>query len=105
MREPSTAGRASSTSSSASTTRIAELGLYGPDSGALLGVRNLLKNVLPLFARCDPRDIHVWSEVRAPAWGDRPTLYVFDHMPAGVGLADRAFAAHREVFATMASVI
>jgi DEAD/DEAH box helicase domain-containing protein len=83
----------------------AELGLFGPDSGALLALRNLLKNVLPLFARCDPRDIHVWSEVRAPAWGDRPTLYVFDHMPAGVGLAERAFAAHREVLGTMATVL
>jgi DEAD/DEAH box helicase domain-containing protein len=83
----------------------AEIGLYAADSGALLAVRNLVRNVLPLFARCDPRDFHVWAEARAPAWGDRPTIYVFDHMPAGVGLAERAFEAHREIFAAMAGVI
>jgi DEAD/DEAH box helicase domain-containing protein len=83
----------------------AEHGLYGPDSGALLALRNLVKNVLPLFIRCDPRDVHVWSEVRAPAWGDRPTIYVFDHMPAGVGLAERAFTAHPEIFGAMAGVL
>jgi DEAD/DEAH box helicase domain-containing protein len=83
----------------------AELGLFGAGAGALLALRNLVKNVLPLFIRCDPRDVHVWSEVRAPAWGDRPTIYVFDHMPAGVGLAERAFGAHREIFAAMAAVL
>ncbi len=82
-----------------------ESGLHGADSGALLALRNLLKNVLPLFVRCDPRDIHVWSEARAPAWGDRPTLYVFEHMPAGVGLAEHAFGAEREILEAMAGVI
>jgi DEAD/DEAH box helicase domain-containing protein len=83
----------------------AELGIFSLHHGALFALRNLLKNVLPLFVRCDPRDIHVWSEVRAPDWGDRPTLYVFDHVPAGVGLAERAFAARREIFGAMASVL
>lgn len=83
----------------------AETGLFGPGATAMLALRNLLKNVLPLFVRCDPRDIHVWSEIRAPAWGDRPTLYVFEHMPAGVGLAERAFGAEREILESMASVL
>jgi DEAD/DEAH box helicase domain-containing protein len=83
----------------------AELGMFGASAGALLALRNLVKNVLPLFIRCDPRDVHVWSEVRAPGSGDRPTIYVFDHMPAGVGLAERTFAAHREIFAAMLTVL
>ncbi len=83
----------------------AQAGLDGANHGALLALRGLLKNVLPLFVRCDPRDVHVWSEVRAPDWGDRPAVYVFDRVPAGVGLAERAFAAHREIFRAMAAVI
>jgi DEAD/DEAH box helicase domain-containing protein len=83
----------------------AELGILGASAGALLALRNLVKNVIPLFVRCDPRDVHVWSEVRAPAWGDRPTIYVFDHMPAGVGLAERTFAAHRDLFGSMMSLL
>jgi len=74
-------------------------------AGSLHALRNLVKNVVPLFIRCDPRDVHVWSEVRAPSFGDRPTLYVFDHMPAGTGLAERIFADHREILAVMRSVI
>ncbi|GIW70655.1 MAG: helicase [Planctomycetota bacterium] len=80
-------------------------GLFGPQAGALLALRNLLQHTVPLFVRCDPRDICVWSEVRAPAWGDRPTLYLFDRMPAGSGLAERVFAAHRAIFATMLAVL
>jgi DEAD/DEAH box helicase domain-containing protein len=80
-------------------------GIYGAQAGALLALRNLLKHTVPLFIRCDPRDIHVWSEVRAPAWEDRPTLYVFDHMPAGTGLAERLYAAQREILATMRTLL
>jgi DEAD/DEAH box helicase domain-containing protein len=83
----------------------AECGLFGPDGRALLSLRNLLKNVVPLFIRCDPRDVHVWTESRAPSWGDRPTIYVFDHMPAGTGLAERLFVDHREVLGVMRAVI
>ena len=80
-------------------------GLLSTHGGALLALRNLIKHVVPLFIRCDARDVHVWSETRAPAWGDRPTIYVFEHMPGGTGLAERLFAQHAEVLAAMRSVL
>ncbi|MHC4392314.1 MAG: DEAD/DEAH box helicase [Planctomycetota bacterium] len=83
----------------------AELGLLGPNAAALLGLRNLFKNVLPLFVRCDGRDVGVWSAVRDPSWNDLPTLSIFDRMPSGTGLAERTFACHQEVLETMRSVI
>jgi DEAD/DEAH box helicase domain-containing protein len=43
-----------------------------------------------LLLMCDPRDLGVLAQVQAPFTG-RPTLYLYDAVPGGVGLTERLF--------------
>lgn len=65
---------------------------YGNDElqGALLGVANLLSIVAPLLLMCAPRDINVVYQVKAPIT-DKPTLFLYDAYPGGVGLSEKAY--------------
>ncbi len=56
--------------------------------GALIGLARLVRNTAPLLLMCDARDLGVVSQVQAPFTG-RPTLFVYDAVPGGVGLAER----------------
>lgn len=58
--------------------------------GALLGVANLLSIVAPLLLMCAPRDINVVYQVKAPIT-DKPTLFLYDVYPGGVGLSEKAY--------------
>lgn len=58
--------------------------------GALLGLSRLARTAAALLLMSDPRDVGVIGQVQAPFTG-RPTLYLFDRVPGGVGLADRIY--------------
>ena len=58
--------------------------------GALIGISNLLSIVLPVYLMCDPRDISVVYQVKAPIT-DKPTLFLYDSYPGGVGLSEKAY--------------
>lgn len=62
----------------------------------LLGLTHLLGNVAPLFLMCDPRDLIAVPQVKNPLTG-KPTIFLCDYAPGGVGLAERLFQRHREV--------
>lgn len=64
---------------------------YSSDAlqGALLGISNLLSIVAPLYLMCAPRDINVVYQVKAPIT-DKPTLFLYDAFPGGVGLSEKA---------------
>jgi len=64
--------------------------------GALTGMGNLVRNVAPLFLMCDARDLGVFAEIRS-VHTRLPTLYVYDRVPAGIGLSDRLFTMQDEV--------
>jgi DEAD/DEAH box helicase domain-containing protein len=57
----------------------------------LVGIANLLKNIAPLYLMCDPADIQVLPQVRSP-FTDRPTIYLYDKYPGGVGLAEKLYS-------------
>lgn len=59
-------------------------------SGGLNAVATLLRNITPLFLMCDRRDIHVVPMVRSP-FSARPTIYIYDSYPGGVGLSFKLF--------------
>ena len=59
--------------------------------GALIGLARVARNTAPLLLMCDSRDLGVLSQAQAPFTG-RPTLYLYDAVPGGVGLAERLFA-------------
>jgi DEAD/DEAH box helicase domain-containing protein len=74
---------------------VARLGNDGLQSG-LLGLTHLLGNVAPLFLMCDPRDLVAVPQVKNPLTG-RPTLFLCDSYPGGVGLAGKLYESHGQV--------
>ncbi len=61
------------------------------------GVAHVLGSVASLFLMCERRDLGVTPEVRDPRTG-RPTLYLYDMVVGGVGLAEIAFRRGDEFF-------
>ncbi|MEK7284587.1 MAG: DEAD/DEAH box helicase [Chloroflexota bacterium] len=57
---------------------------------ALAGLGNLLHGLAPLFLMCDPHDLGLAVEVRSPHT-ERPTIYLFDMTPGGVGFSERLY--------------
>ena len=58
--------------------------------GALIGLARVARNTAPLLLMCDSRDLGVLSQAQSPFTG-KPTLYLYDAVPGGVGLAERLF--------------
>jgi DEAD/DEAH box helicase domain-containing protein len=60
---------------------------------ALVGLGSLLKGLAPLYLMCDPSDLHQVVQVRSP-FADRPTVYLYDAYPAGIGLGEKCYDLH-----------
>jgi DEAD/DEAH box helicase domain-containing protein len=58
--------------------------------GALIGLARVARTTGSLLLMCDPRDLGVLAQVQAPFTG-RPTIYLYDAVPGGVGLTERLF--------------
>ena len=58
--------------------------------GAMVGIANLLAIVAPLYLMCSPRDISIIYQVKSPVT-DKPSLFLYDSYPGGVGLAEKAY--------------
>ncbi|MHB9092385.1 MAG: DEAD/DEAH box helicase, partial [Chloroflexota bacterium] len=71
------------------------LGRERTQSG-LIGLGNLLVQVAPLFLMCDPGDIHVVCQIRSPHT-HRPTAFLYEFYPGGVGLSARLYRLHRDL--------
>ena len=56
---------------------------------ALSGVRNLFVQLLPLMAMCDPMDLGGMLDSSNTG---RPTLFLFDRYPGGLGFAEQGYA-------------
>jgi DEAD/DEAH box helicase domain-containing protein len=57
---------------------------------ALAGLGNLLHGLAPLLLMCAPHDLGLAVEVRSPHT-ERPTIYLFDMTPGGIGFSERLF--------------
>ncbi len=58
--------------------------------GGLIGLARVARTTASLLLMCDPRDLGVLAQVQAPFTG-RPTVYVYDAVPGGVGLTERLY--------------
>ena len=65
--------------------------------GAMIGLANMLQNLAPLYLMCSPRDLSVVYHVKDP-FTQKPTLYLYDCRPCGVGLSDRVYEMKEELF-------
>jgi len=72
--------------------------------GALAALSHALLNIAPVYLMCDPRDLGRVYEIRSPHTG-RPTIYLYERVPGGVGLAERMFRLHDEMSAAAIDLI
>lgn len=70
----------------------------------LLGIANVLRHIVPIHVMCDRNDIHVVSQIRA-AHTQLPTIFMYDHYPGGIGLAEDVFKRFDEVIAAAKNLI
>ncbi|HPB32574.1 MAG TPA: DUF1998 domain-containing protein, partial [Candidatus Sumerlaeota bacterium] len=70
----------------------------------LQALAELLRNVVPLYVMCDPRDFHCMPMVRSPH-DQRPTIYIYDRYPGGIGIARRCFAIERKLFTAAMEIL
>jgi len=71
---------------------------------ALLGVGRAIQAVAAVLLMVDPRDLGLVSQVRSPHNG-RPTVYLYESVPGGVGLSERLHDRHGELVAGAADLI
>jgi DEAD/DEAH box helicase domain-containing protein len=64
---------------------------------ALAGLGNLLHGLAPLLLMCAPHDLGLAVEVRSPHT-ERPTIYLFDMTPGGIGFSERLFKSTDALF-------
>ncbi len=62
----------------------------------LVGIAHLLGQLAPLFLMCDPRDLGARAEARSP-FTRAPTIYVYERLAGGVGLAEKLYAVHADL--------
>ena len=80
----------------------AEMGLR--THTALGGLAHVFRHIAPLYLMCDANDIGVVSDARARGTG-RPTLFVYDRVPAGMGFSQELFARHDHLLLAAQEVI
>jgi DEAD/DEAH box helicase domain-containing protein len=71
---------------------------------ALLGVGRAIQAVAAVLLMVDPRDLGLVSQVRSPHNG-RPTVYLYESVPGGVGLSERLHDRHDELVAGAGDLI
>ena len=64
--------------------------------GAMVGLAHLMRGIAPAYLMCAPHDISVVYHVRDPFTG-KPTIYLYDSVPGGIGLSDKVFEMDREL--------
>ena len=74
---------------------LAEVRRHGRAPGeGLLGVSNVLREVMPLFVMCDPLDVGTTVNSRST---DLPAVYVYDKYPGGLGFSLKAYDLIEEI--------
>ncbi|MGB2988703.1 MAG: DEAD/DEAH box helicase [Candidatus Zixiibacteriota bacterium] len=82
-----------------------KLGFSGEElGGSLRALANVLRSVAPLWVMCDPKDIRAFPEVKSP-FTDRPTVYVYDNYPGGVGFSQKLFDLSNDVWKACGEMI
>ncbi len=73
-------------------------------SSGLSGIAHAAKNLAPIHCLCDARDIGAEAQVRAPH-NALPTVFLYDMIPGGVGLAERLWEVRRDLVESCLALI
>ncbi len=72
--------------------------------GAMVGLAHVLRGIVPAHLMCAPQDISVVYHVRDP-FTDKPTIYLYDGVPGGIGLSDKVYEMDKALLATARDVL
>jgi DEAD/DEAH box helicase domain-containing protein len=80
------------------TVEHPEIGKWSQNDlqAGLVGLSNVLVYLAPLYLMCDPKDLGVSTQVKS-VHSKKPTIYLFDKVPGGVGLSDKLFELHEQL--------
>ncbi|MBQ2433261.1 MAG: DUF1998 domain-containing protein, partial [Clostridia bacterium] len=72
---------------------------YGKDEmkTAMVALAYLIRHIAPMHLMCATTDISVVYHVKDP-FSEQPTVYLYDHIPGGVGLSDRVYEMDMQLF-------
>jgi DEAD/DEAH box helicase domain-containing protein len=76
----------------------------GQLESGLVGLSHVLGQVAPLFLMCDPADIAVWPEIKAP-FTAAPTIFMYDRVPGGIGFSKRLYQLHRQLLSNAGQLV
>ena len=65
-------------------------------SDGLKALANVFENVVPIWVMTDPKDLRTVPMLRSP-FSEKPTIYVYEQSPGGVGYGRKIFGLHREL--------
>ena len=71
---------------------------------ALLGAGRAMQTVASVLLMVDPRDLGLVTQVRSPH-SDAPTIYLYEAVPGGVGMAERLWRRHDDLIAGAAGLV
>ena len=71
---------------------------------ALNALANTLRQVAPVQVLCDLSDIRALGMLKAP-FSDRPTIYLYETYPGGVGFSYKLYTHHEQLFDAAISLI
>ncbi len=72
--------------------RRAETGVYV--RSGLAGLAYAIAHLAPLFLMCDRNDIGIHSDPQSNLSLGRPTIILYDRIPAGIGLSQKIYESH-----------
>lgn len=65
-----------------------------PLKKAMVGLAHLIRHIAPMHLMCAPQDVNVVYHVKDP-FTHKPTIYLYDSVPGGIGLSDRIYEMDR----------
>jgi DEAD/DEAH box helicase domain-containing protein len=71
---------------------------------ALLGAGRAIQAIAAILLMGDPRDLGLVTQVRSPH-AEEPTIYLYEAVPGGIGLAERLWQRHDELVRGAAELI
>ncbi|MBI5949621.1 MAG: DEAD/DEAH box helicase [Chloroflexi bacterium] len=88
-----------------SFTESATKGLARDEIAAgLAGIAHLARNLAAVYCLCDARDIGSEAQVRSPH-AELPTVFLYDAIPGGVGLAEKLFEVREDLLQACLAVV
>lgn len=70
----------------------------------LKALATVLRNVVPIFVLCDPKDIYSIPQ-RKSVYDQMPTIYIYDKYPGGIGISKKIFEIYPEIFKAASELI